>query len=410
MSNKKLILFTASFPFGRGETFIENEITFLEQTFSSITIVSNNLSDEHTRALKQSIELKRFPYHLNTIQKWLSLSQIFNPLFLSELKFIVSCLKVKPSKTMVFTILAVLQKKILLKKLLTPLINGKQPTLAYAYWSDDMAVALAMLKDKFPNFHVCCRAHRWDVYYNPKLGEYLPFRRLLAERCDRIFFISENAKNFFIERNKIHPKNNLTVSRLGTLSIPACSREFSDEIFHIVSCAALIPRKRITLLAEAISHIKTTKKIVWTHFGDGEEMEKLKVIVHSNAFKGITVHLKGNVPNHTIREFYTRHHIHLFINVSSSEGVPVSIMEAMSAAIPVVATDVDAVSEIVNERNGRLLPVNSSAPAIAKAIEYFITLPADKYHEYCQNAYEFWKENYNAEKNFRDFAKQLSEI
>ena len=45
-----------------------------------------------------------------------------------------------------------------------------------------------------------------------------------------------------------------------------------------------------------------------------------------------------------------------FINVSSSEGVPVSIMEAMTFVISVITTDLGGNTEIVNEQNGWLLP------------------------------------------------------
>lgn len=41
--------------------------------------------------------------------------------------------------------------------------------------------------------------------------------------------------------------------------------------------------------------------------------------------------------------------------MSDSEGIPVSIMEAMSFGIPVIARNVGGMSEIVNEENGLLL-------------------------------------------------------
>ena len=44
-----------------------------------------------------------------------------------------------------------------------------------------------------------------------------------------------------------------------------------------------------------------------------------------------------------------------FINLSDSEGIPVSIMEAMSVGIPIIARDVGGNREIVTNNNGCLL-------------------------------------------------------
>ena len=44
--------------------------------------------------------------------------------------------------------------------------------------------------------------------------------------------------------------------------------------------------------------------------------------------------------------------VDLFLTVSANEGIPVSIMEAQSFGIPVIATDVGGISEIVNNVNG----------------------------------------------------------
>ncbi|MBL3200697.1 glycosyltransferase, partial [Klebsiella pneumoniae] len=57
--------------------------------------------------------------------------------------------------------------------------------------------------------------------------------------------------------------------------------------------------------------------------------------------------LWGTVPHETIISFFAANPVHLFLNLSTMEGIPVSIMEAISFGIPVVATDVGAVSEIV---------------------------------------------------------------
>ena len=66
----------------------------------------------------------------------------------------------------------------------------------------------------------------------------------------------------------------------------------------------------------------------------------------------------GHYPNEELLRYYGSNHVDLFINTSSTEGVPVSIMEAQSFGIPVIATDTGGVKEVVTEGTGSLLPVD----------------------------------------------------
>ena len=55
----------------------------------------------------------------------------------------------------------------------------------------------------------------------------------------------------------------------------------------------------------------------------------------------------GFQDNEKIMDFYRNNPIDIFINVSTNEGVPVSIMEAISFGIPIIATNVGGTNEIV---------------------------------------------------------------
>ena len=45
----------------------------------------------------------------------------------------------------------------------------------------------------------------------------------------------------------------------------------------------------------------------------------------------------GEVENKEAKAFFLNNAVDFFINASESEGVPVSIMEAMSASVPAIA-------------------------------------------------------------------------
>ena len=67
--------------------------------------------------------------------------------------------------------------------------------------------------------------------------------------------------------------------------------------------------------------------------------------------------------------FYQDNRIDLFVSLSESEGLPVSMMEAMNHGIPVVSKDVGGVREIVIDgETGFIVPKESSLEEIAKSI------------------------------------------
>lgn len=84
-------------------------------------------------------------------------------------------------------------------------------------------------------------------------------------------------------------------------------------------------------------------------------------------------------------------------------------MEAQSFGIPVIATAVGGTPEIVTEDVGILLSENPSPEEIANAIEFFIDNPEITKRMRLKSI-ENWEKNFNAVKNFTEFAKTLKMI
>jgi glycosyltransferase involved in cell wall biosynthesis len=174
----------------------------------------------------------------------------------------------------------------------------------------------------------------------------------------------------------------------------------------------MVPVKRIHLIIEALENIDFT--VFWTHIGDGplheELQEKAKRLSSKN--KKITVNFLGQKTNKEVLDFYKMNPVDLFINVSESEGIPVSIMEAASRGIPVIATDVGGTSELVddNERVGFLLPVVVSPEEIAAKIKYYFELPKNKKEKMRTSILNKWEADFDAEKNYKDFCCFLINI
>ncbi len=299
------------------------------------------------------------------------------------------------------------------KTLANKKLNSRE-TLFYSYWLNDMAIGLAELKTRMPEIRAVSRAHGWDVYMERQAFQYLPLRIFLLKNLDVCFPISENGKQYLQSLCKEH-RNKIKTSRLGTMNsnpiVLAQKNNTLDTFYTIVSCSNLIPLKRVHLIIEALSMINDTN-IKWIHFGSGYLESEIKQLANGklSALKNIQFEFKGWVSNKELMNFYNFYKIHLFINVSEFEGIPVSIMEAMSFGIPCLATDVGGTSEIVNHRNGVLLTSNTDANEIANAILEFINMNEEMYSDFSKNAFYTWKNDYNAEKNYKAFIGQILEL
>jgi glycosyltransferase involved in cell wall biosynthesis len=118
----------------------------------------------------------------------------------------------------------------------------------------------------------------------------------------------------------------------------------------------------------------------------------------------------GIQPNDYILNFYNENYIDLFINLSESEGIPVSIMEAQSAGIPVLATAVGGTPEIVNDENGILVDKNEKDEIITQKIINYLNLPEVEKQKKRELSYQNWKENYNAETNYTNFIQTILKL
>jgi glycosyltransferase involved in cell wall biosynthesis len=397
---KELILVTAGFPFGMGETFLETEVKYLAKGFDNVKIVAINPSNQTRRSLPENCQATALEINVGGKEKLKALRYLFTKLFWREVKVIRSVYKKKLTKGMINTMLISLYRASRITAETQTLLDKNEQTF-YSYWCDDAALALGLLKEKHPKVSAVCRAHGWDVYFEVHELNYLPFRHFIANQLDAIYPISHKGKEYITEQWKVSNPEKVEVARLG---VTAQKKVIPSGTFTMVSCSNLIPLKRVELIIEGLSNI-TEHPFHWTHFGDGPEKERLVQLASAKLGSNINWEFKGRIPNTQVLQWYAENNPFLFMNVSSSEGIPVSIMEALSFGIPCIATNVGGNSEIVNEQNGKLLAENPTPQEISNAICAFLEPSVFKLKS--EGAFLTWKEQYNGEKNYTAFVKQL---
>ncbi|WP_315105858.1 glycosyltransferase [uncultured Microbacterium sp.] len=284
-------------------------------------------------------------------------------------------------------------------------IAGDRDTVAYAFWAMGGGLALPWLRGVSARV---VRVHRYDLYEERAIGGYLPFRPFLFARADRVLAISDDAAQYLEER---YPQvgGKVRVSRLGAYGPDQAPRRQRDAVQTIVSCSAVSEVKRVDRILDsvlALHALDPSRPVRWVHFGEGPLFPQLRESVLSLP-PGIEVDLRGQVPNATVSAFYETGAADAFVNLSASEGVPVSIMEAIAFDIPVVATAVGGTPEIVGPelRTGELVDADAHPDVVATALAGVLDAPSGTYAPR-----ERWEAEYDARRTGARAAELVSSL
>lgn len=368
MKKKKLFYFTNSYPYGFGETWKANELNVLINYFEEIIIVPFCYGDNKENPKKVDSRIKvaqpifekfamvtkvRDLYKLVDRNFFYYVNEFFSKkVFLSKRKF-------NSWRTFSFVTKGMLENPVI-KEIFE---NGDESYVLYFFWGTQGTEFLPLLYKK-KKLRTVVKFHRFDLYDYLYPDKYIPYRDQLL---NSITIAAPSSNDGYMHMMKKHPhmKSKLMVLPLGVIQKGIVSKS-TDNVFRILSCSFVSEPKRVHLIAEALMFLDIP--VVWTHVGDGDLMYFLKEKI-SQLPSNIKVELPGIIKTDQLMDFYFARRIDLFVNVSSSEGVPISIMEALSCSIPVFATDVGGTSDVVDDSVGKLLPADFAPGELAK---YFV--------------------------------------
>jgi glycosyltransferase involved in cell wall biosynthesis len=403
---KKLVLLSSQYPFGAGETFLHSEIAVASQYFDKVIIIPTlKIKKNIIRSLPENVEIDSDT--ASQLAKQRQINSILKLLkVIKSLIFWKDLFSQSPYTFFSLRKITRLFERFFHSQIICEFLEKHidQNTIFYSYWLNSSAYALRLLKSKKSTYFIS-RAHGSDLYHYTQKELFQPFQKQMIEYANAVYSISEDGKKY-LQKYHNHRKDNLFVSYLGVYS----NKKYTtfnykkNELFHLISVSYLHPVKRINLIIEVLKNCSA--QIKWTHIGSGEDFDTIQRTVKSLP-KNIEANLVGHKTHTQVLDFYKNNQVDLFLNLSKSEGIPVSIMEAMSFSVPILATNVGGVSEIVNNNVGILLPANPTPKKVADQINFFFTKSEDELKKIRKNCFEFWNQKYNAKKNFNMFYTNL---
>ena len=205
----------------------------------------------------------------------------------------------------------------------------------------------------FHGIHISCHS---------KFKKYLYFfYEFLFGRVDQKKIFVSLSEKIYAKKSKLYiGKNNLIINngvRNKKMKIYFDNDEINKKI-EVVSVCRLVDQKNIL---EIIKIGQFLKNINFRIVGDGPLFSKLSYFIEKNNIRNIT--LLGSRKD----VFQFLYNSDIFLTSSLYEGLPISVLEAMSVGLPVVASNVIGNSDAVShDVSGFLYELNN----IKEAAEY----------------------------------------
>jgi len=402
-SGPSLVLLTASYPFGkRSETFLENEVPILANRFDRVLILPSHRRPGQ-RSLPNGVELVEMEW----LEGWDRLAR-FRALADKATINISSSILSAPREWAAYgrglrTYSQVLAQSVLKARELSAFIEGRGlgKALFYDYWFENSTLALAILRTSGRISAAVARAHRYDLYDETWPSGRVPFREFKMEGLDRVFPVSEFGRRY-LEQKVPWASERIQVQRLGVGQHPMPAPK-EREAPLVVSCGTLLPFKRFHLVPEVLGLLG--RPVRWVHFGDGPDRHRVRGAAERLPTR-VSWELRGDVPNSEVIRFYRDEPVDAVVSLSVSEGLPVSMMEAISFGIPLLGMQAYGIPEIVTRETGVCLPIHATPEQAASALAEVLT--PGRFDRVAIR--RFFERNYEASTNYNRFADTLIDV
>lgn len=174
-----------------------------------------------------------------------------------------------------------------------------------------------------------------------------------------------------------------------------------NEYFLFVG--RLVPEKAPDTLIMAMQRLNTDKKlvIIGESANTDEYVKYLKEIANNDPRIIFIPYVYGKALNTLYSNAYA------YISASSLEGLPITVLEAMSFSKPVILSEIEPHKEIISfdSSAGILFKVNNSQDC-QKAMQKILNLSPDEYKKMCKSVYNIVSNNFE----WKNIVKETEKI
>lgn len=215
----------------------------------------------------------------------------------------------------------------------------------------------------------------------------------VARYIDKIILL--NRETFLIYKkifNKNLNKLDLIFNGIN-INFFSKSNRSKNRIFKIGMACRLNKQKKYDIIIKALKTKSLNKlKIQLSLAGDGEELINIKkMIKQSNLQKKIEC--TGYLNEKQLKKWYET--LDLYIQASSGEAMSTSILQAMSMKIPILASNVTGINEIIGKSKYLGMLFENNKFDLSKKIRFFYLLSVSEKNKFIQHQYKCLKKKYS---------------
>ena len=356
MSNSNLVLIiTSTYPFGAGEEFFEAEVRGLIRSGVDVII----LPVWPRGPLRQnSSDLNCLTLNRYRISPYVFLKTLLN----------LICRDISSNKRIKLNLFERCLRESISAAYgpqLSKIIFDLKVAHMHAYWASGPAT-LALTTSRLSGVSWSFTGHSGDLIDGVNLKQ-----KIRSSKGIRL--ISERGACVLKRVTNLPPE--LQIIHLGVNMPSSTSNKEDAKIFRIACVANLIPIKNHLVLIEAMHLIASQEITIELEIiGTGPLEQKIKKLVQEFNLTDSII-FRGQVEHAKLMEEYQQNRFQLIVLASGTsksgqeEGIPISLMEAMSYGIPVVSTKTGGIPELIPESLGLLIKPSDPVQLAKKIIE-----------------------------------------
>ena len=225
-----------------------------------------------------------------------------------------------------------------------------KPTILYSHFLNLSYKALYLKK----KYHLpLVGAEHWSEINKPVLKEEVKKMGLMTySHLDGLIAVSSSLQ----DKIKEHFGKDATVIHNTISNDFYYHQKVPSDVFRLITTGSLIPIKGHDVLIRALTKVHFS----YTHWqliiiGEGDARQKLEQLIAENNLDQHVLLVGRKCKEDIAKELWKSD---VYIQPSRNENFSVAVLEALACGLPVVATLCGGIQECINERNGRLVPVN----------------------------------------------------
>lgn len=183
---------------------------------------------------------------------------------------------------------------------------------------------------------------------------------------DCVVCLSSQWENFY--KKKFNPKRIVVIPNI--VASPKTNKRTDSDYFNFLFLGDISEQKGVWLMLDVIKELRTDLegKFKFLIGGNGE-VDKLNGFIIDYELEDIVEYI-GWVSNETKQEYLNK--ANAYILPSYNEGLPISILEAMTYGLPIISTNVGGIPELVKTNFNGLLIESGNVNALVEALQFVL--------------------------------------